>query len=73
MKVELDGNIATYWDVVLQEFDWVFDENHQWAKQRKWCGEFEGKGRFYVDPIFGQFYFECEEDRMMFLLRWSRD
>lgn len=66
MLYEMDGNVATCWQVVDQEVAY-----RDVSEQLHWCLEYEGLGRFYSDPMFGMFYFERDEDREMFLLRWG--
>jgi len=78
MQVERDGLIGTEWQCVSGNQFKVLDPDNPddydifVSEKLVWCLNFEGKGRFHVDNIFGQIYFECDEDREMFLLRWSR-
>jgi hypothetical protein len=74
MKEERNGMIGTEWQVVDHlEHDpglggYVEEE---FDKRHAWCKEFNGLGKFYIDEIFGLFYFERDEDRMMFMLKWG--
>lgn len=64
MKVEASGLVVLHWGCVeSNKFD-VEDKT-------QWCMDYPGAGKFYVSPIFKIFFFECDEDRLMFLLRWS--
>jgi hypothetical protein len=73
MLRETDGMVGTEWQPV--DLLWRISATRPaGAKAReilKWLHEYEGVGKYYVDEIFGQHYFERDEDREMFLLRWS--
>ncbi len=59
------------------EFEGYDDFALQWMALEeiavKWCDEYEGKGRYNFDDSFGYFRFECEEDYMMFLLKFGHN
>lgn len=76
MKQVDDGMVGTEWqcewlDFICAKDDWQDVTEEDLKPLVEWCKEYEGIGRFYVDELFGQFYFERDEDRVMFLLRWS--
>jgi hypothetical protein len=76
MIQEEDGMVATEWDCAWMDFicyreDWKDITEEDLKPLVEWCKEYQGVGRFYVDDLFGQFYFENDEDRAMFVLRWS--
>ena len=73
MKRERDGMVATLWkcvDLVMTDTNSVNGAPNL-PGVMKWLEEYNGIGKYYVDNIFGLFYFELDEDREMFLLRWS--
>jgi hypothetical protein len=76
MKREYDGMVATEWQCVYIEI-WRRHERLPSLETKSlevvnWCYEYEGKGKFYCgNPIFGIFYFECDEDYTMFALMWK--
>ena len=63
-KHEFDG-----YDNLILQADWIALEE----RVVKWCDEHEGKGRYNFDDSFGYFRFECEEDYMVFLLKFGHD
>ena len=67
MKRELDGMVGTEWQVG-EISPYGVDKAREIIK---WIKEYDGVGKYYVDDIFGQYYFEDEGDRMMFILRWA--
>jgi len=74
MKYEANGFVSSNWQVVdALQYDLDVDGYLETEFQDRvlWCDEFNGIGRYYADDIFGQFYFERDEDRMMFLLKWG--
>ena len=69
MRYEHNGWTASYWQTVDPRFP--SDEGIAREEEaRQWCLDYEGKGKFFVS-VFGLFYFEEDEDREMFLLRWG--
>ncbi len=73
MKQEKDGMVGTEWQPVDLGWDGNFagGAGNLARKVLNWTKEYDGVGKFYLDNIFGLYYFECEEDRSMFLLKWS--
>jgi hypothetical protein len=74
MIQEKDGIVATEWQPVAMSHDTPgFAQGFGRLSPIKvqWCKEYEGIGRFYCDTLFNQIYFERDEDRAMFLLRWA--
>jgi hypothetical protein len=74
MKEEIDGMVGTEWQVVDHlEYDPGLGgyAEEEFDKRHAWCKEYKGLGKFYTDGIFGLFYFERDEDREMFIMRWS--
>ena len=74
MKQEKNGMVGTEWqpvDSILHFYDDHKGIGHKARARLKWCREYNGFGRFYLDDIFGQIYFEDDRDREMFILRWS--
>ena len=73
MKEERDGMVSTEWDVVDLDFFYSVQDGvpeNLIKKKQDWCLQYKGLGKFYIDEVFGLFYFERDEDRIMFLLRW---
>ena len=68
---EKDGMIGTEWQVVSIDEDFAPLAGMHVREKLKWIMEYEGLGKFYTDNVFNQIYFERDEDREMFLLRWS--
>jgi hypothetical protein len=74
MKYELNALRGTEWDMVdnlpvsADEFSYSIDD---FDERCKWCDDYKGLGKYYTDTLFGLFYFERDEDREMYLLRWS--
>lgn len=67
---EYDGMVGTDWQRVGEDeipIKWtdLGQPHFQWIKN------YEGMGKYYIDTMFGQIYFERDEDRSMFLLRWA--
>lgn len=67
---EYDGMVGTEWQVVSFEDDYTGGTGLKVREKLKWIKEYEGYGKVYYDNIFGQVYFERDEDREMFILRW---
>lgn len=45
---------------------------HEYVKEaKKWCEEYQSDGRFYHHYTNTRWWFEREEDAMMFSLRWG--
>lgn len=68
---EKDGMTGTEWQCVSLGDDFEQGAGTRARERLKWITEYEGLGKFYTDDIFNQVYFELDEDREMFLLRWS--
>ncbi len=73
MRRELNGMIGTDWQPVINSGAALWDprKDENVLRQLDWLEEYEGIGSYFFDNIFGQIYFERDEDREMFLLRWS--
>lgn len=75
MIQESDGLRGTDWQPVDLGIAWSFARaaipGQQINNLIEWCRDYEGYGKFYHDTMFNLFYFERDEDREMFLLRWS--
>ena len=74
MKQERNGMLGTNWQVAdcSEVFPWLSKESAAKSQEvRQWLASFDGKGRYFYDELFDQVYFECDEDRTMFMLRWS--
>ncbi len=74
MKFETNGLVGTDWQCVDHlDYDPGLGgyAEEDFVKRWKWCLSYDGLGSFYADSNFGLFYFERDEDREMFLLRWS--
>ena len=70
---EKDGMVGTEWQVVdlTLRTSAIQGTGTKAREMIKWLNEYQGLGKYYVDDIFGQHYFERDEDREMFLLRWA--
>ena len=75
MRREMDGLLGTEWqpsDLLGNLYsDSSVGIGNKIREIRLWLSDFEGEGSYYLDPIFNQVYFECDGDRMVFLLRWA--
>lgn len=67
---EHDGMVGTEWQVVQLEEDYAGGAGLKMRERLAWIREYEGYGKVYYDNIFSQIYFERDEDREMFILRW---
>lgn len=76
MEREQDGMVGTEWQCVnlereLIDFDYLSGVSFEGIQIEIWLAEYEGIGKYYSDPHFKLYYFERDEDREMFLLRWT--
>jgi hypothetical protein len=75
MMQEFNGLFGTEWQCVDLEEETNYSnydvKSPFVAKRLNWLREYEGVGKYYIDPTFLLVYFECDEDMEMFLLRWA--
>lgn len=72
MIEEQDGIFATQWQVADANIrpGLLSSPGSIYCDMEDWLKEYDGKGRYHFG-ILGQVYFECDEDRTMFILKWS--